>query len=310
MAIVTFKLPPRSVAVHPGPSNGVAVAWRSPVTGMVQYQRPAWRMPTRWAAMVSPGSSTTAAETGVTELAAGDFANGGKQRLDQGRGAERLKRVSVKAGDRIELLVLPRANHGWDTTVVELKIALGDGSKVWDLAADVLGDVHQGNPHADRFGNAAVWHFLDMADSRRGQRPGALAAALAGWDRAAMRGDRAELERAAASVAKNFPAEDAASPFRIGRQEEGNLPAAVRTALAKLDAEIAAQKGAAPRFPMPMALRKGECRAAPTRASMTCASTARSLRPPRRTGAAPLSRDPRRPRKEADYLGQRPLATG
>ena len=243
VTIVTFKLPPRSVAVHPGPSNGVAVAWRSPVSGTVQISG-------RLADADPVGGDGVAwvidhrRETGVTELAAGGFPNGGSQRLDQGGGAKRLKRVAVKAGDRIELLVLPKANHGWDTTIVDLKIALGDGSKTWDLAGDVLGDVHQGNPHADLYGNAAVWHFLDMANSRRGQRPGVLAAALAGWDRAAAGVDRAELERVAATVEKNFPAEDAASPFRIGRQDEGNLPTAARAALAKLDAEIAAQKKA------------------------------------------------------------------
>src|SRR5262249_43302609 len=36
VAILTFKLPPKSVSVHPGPDNGVAVAWRSPVAGTVR----------------------------------------------------------------------------------------------------------------------------------------------------------------------------------------------------------------------------------------------------------------------------------
>src|SRR5258708_26253756 len=35
-AILTFKLPPKSVSVHPGPSNGVAVAWESPIDGNVR----------------------------------------------------------------------------------------------------------------------------------------------------------------------------------------------------------------------------------------------------------------------------------
>src|SRR5258708_29750325 len=71
--ILTFTLPPRSVAVHPGPSNGVAVAWRSPVSGMVNISGGvvdadpeggdgiAWVIDRRRPA-------------GLTELAAGDFA--------------------------------------------------------------------------------------------------------------------------------------------------------------------------------------------------------------------------------------------
>ena len=35
VVVSTFKLPPKSVAVHPGPNNGVAVGWPSPVKGTV-----------------------------------------------------------------------------------------------------------------------------------------------------------------------------------------------------------------------------------------------------------------------------------
>src|SRR5581483_5019430 len=36
VAITTLRLPPRSVAVHPGPAGGVAVGWKSPVAGKVR----------------------------------------------------------------------------------------------------------------------------------------------------------------------------------------------------------------------------------------------------------------------------------
>ena len=96
--------------------------------------------------------------------------------------------VEVQVGDRVELLVLPKATHICDTTLVDLEIRLADGSKVWNLGRDIVEDLHQGgkgNPHGDRLGNADVWHFLDMAQSRRARRPEGTNQALAGWERTA-----------------------------------------------------------------------------------------------------------------------------
>src|SRR5260370_20705365 len=110
VTLTTLKLPPKSVAVHPGPKNGVVVAWHSPFTGTVKVTGGvtdadpncgdgiAWILDHRTA----PSRS---------ELASGDFANGRAQRFDKGKNAERLKSLEVKAGDRIELLVLPKENH-------------------------------------------------------------------------------------------------------------------------------------------------------------------------------------------------------
>src|SRR5207248_9194792 len=108
---------------------------------------------------------------GTGRLASGGIPSGGAQGFAQGREAGQLSAIQVKAGDRIELLVLPKQNYTHDTTVVELTIAAADGSASWDLTRDLIDDVHQGNPHADRLGHADVWHFCDMADSKRGQRP-------------------------------------------------------------------------------------------------------------------------------------------
>jgi hypothetical protein len=243
VSILTFKLPPRSVSVHPGPSNGVAVAWRSPITGKVRVSGRvvdadpvggdgvAWLIDHRTA-----GSRS--------QLAAGDFPNGGRQAFEQGSGARALQALDVRAGDRIELLVLPKANHGYDTTVVDFTIAEVGGPRVWDLRGDVIGDLHQGgkgNPHSDRLGNAAVWHFLDMADSRRAPGPANARPDLAAWDRAVTARDGAAVEKAAQEIARSFTTADARSPFWINRREdEKYLPAEARGALAKIDAELEA----------------------------------------------------------------------
>jgi hypothetical protein len=248
VSILTFTLPPRAVAVHPGPSNGVAVSWKSPIRGTIRISGRvldadpvggdgiAWAIDRRTAG-------------GTRELASGDIPNGGAQGFAQGKGASQLAAVQVKGGDRIELLVLPKQNHGFDTTVVELTITAADGSATWDLTRDLVDDVHQGNPHADRLGHADVWHFCDMADSKRGRRPsGPDAAGSAAWESAvagvrAGKLPRAALADAARAFAKTFTLADARSPFwPPAGQEERVLPPEARAALAKLSAELAELK--------------------------------------------------------------------
>jgi hypothetical protein len=241
VAILTFKLPPKSVAVHPGPTNGVVVAWRSPVTGTVGVRGgvadadPAGGDGIAWAVDLRRAGS-------LRELTSGDIPNGGAQKFDQGKGAERLAKIEVKPGDRLELIVLPKDNYICDTTVVEFTIALDDGSKAWDLPRDILPDVLQGNPHADRDGNAGVWSFLDMADVRRGTI--ASDPALAAWRRAVAEGkDRDALEQAARDAQKAFAVADARSPFFItDPADEKYLPEATRTELARLAKELAELK--------------------------------------------------------------------
>ncbi len=89
VAIQTFKLPPKSLSVHPGPSNGVVVSWRSPVKGAVHISGgvtdadPVCGDGIAWAIDVRRAS-------GRKELASGDFPNGGAQKFDQGKGAASL----------------------------------------------------------------------------------------------------------------------------------------------------------------------------------------------------------------------------
>ncbi len=185
----------------------------------------------------------------LTELASGEFSNGGAQRFDKGKGAEQLKSIAVQVGDRIELLVLPKKDYACDTTIVDLTIALADDSKSWNLARDLVDDPladGKGNPHADKHGNADVWHFLDMADSKCEKR--STNAALTAWERtaadvAAGKRDRKALEEAANEVQKTFNATDASSPFWIKqREDEQYLPESTRTDLAKRAADLTALK--------------------------------------------------------------------
>jgi hypothetical protein len=244
-AIATFKLPPRSVAVHPGPNNGVVVAWHSPFSGKVRVRGrlldadPVSGDGVAWIIDHNRGGTRR-------ELASGDLPNGGGQKFAAGKGARRLETIAVRAGDRLELLVLPRANYFCDTTVVELTIETLDGKKSWDLARDMTADPLRGNPNG-------VWHFLDMAQARRGSRPASAGVALAGWDRAvaqvrAGKAMRKAIEEAARAFQKTFAAVDARSPFwPAGPAEEGVLSPRVRDGLAKRAAKLASLR----RVPLP-----------------------------------------------------------
>ncbi len=75
-----------------------------------------------------------------------------------------IEKLSVRPGDTVSLLIGPRdGNHGCDLTALDLAIT-ASGGRTWDLADDVSSDVLAGNPHADRLGNEAVWHFYAEAE--------------------------------------------------------------------------------------------------------------------------------------------------
>ena len=147
---------PHGVAVHPSPTLRAAVGWLSPITGGVQITGVVQR------AHPECGNGVT----WQLELRRGDV----RRRLGAGNalGTEAVKvgssdLVDVRPGDLISLLIGPRdGNHACDLTAVDLTITAREqptGDRVWDLAREVSGDVKAGNPHADAFGNAGVWHL-------------------------------------------------------------------------------------------------------------------------------------------------------
>lgn len=91
-----------------------------------------------------------------TVLSTGEIADAGDQtfRTEQ--------EVSVNAGELLLLSITPLKNHGADTTQIEFEITETNGQKrTWNATADLLNDLLNGNPHADRHGNAQTWWLLD-----------------------------------------------------------------------------------------------------------------------------------------------------
>ena len=155
-----ITIPPRSVAVHPAPDRDVAVGWRSPIAGKVSVRakvtdaHPSGGNGVEW-------SIVRDAKSGLLKVLAGGAVDRGRsQTIPPPADAAKLAAVAVRPGDVISLVVGARGSYVCDSTSVELTIAeVGGQGRTWDLAKDVVADIQAGNPHADSFANAAVWHF-------------------------------------------------------------------------------------------------------------------------------------------------------
>ena len=144
---------PRSIVVHPSPTQFSAVAWRSPVDGAVEIEaevsdaHPECGNGVEFFLQHVRGSR-------VVNVWQGEFTKGGKASLP-------ATTLTLHRGELISLLVGPRqGDHTCDLTQIKFKVSeAGRQERVWDLAGDVSGDLHAGNPHPDRFGHADTWHF-------------------------------------------------------------------------------------------------------------------------------------------------------
>lgn len=145
---------PHSVMVHPTPTEFVAAAWTSPVTGSVQVK----------ASIVHAHASCGNGIAWWLEHRRGERAAVWDEgRIDLGGSANPLERsLYVEKGDVIVLAVDAKdGDHACDLTRIGLTISRKQApDEVWDLAGDVANTVLEGNPHADRHGNRAVWSFV------------------------------------------------------------------------------------------------------------------------------------------------------
>ena len=160
---VPGNMKPHGVAVHPTPKLRVAVGWSSPVNarlsvdGVVQHAHPECGNGVTWSVELRRGNTRQILAAGATRGAAlakfGQFAD-----------------LKVEPGDLVSIVIGPKdGNHSCDLTAVDLKLAADDG-RTWDLAKDVSPNILAGNPHADSFGNASVWHFYSEPDKGGGEQ--------------------------------------------------------------------------------------------------------------------------------------------
>lgn len=157
-AHVPGTVKPHGVAVHPSPSQNVAVGWLSPMAGEVRLE------PGVVHAHVGCGNGVSWSlelrrDGERRRLAGGDLNVGATAKVAP------LDPVRVQVGDLVSLIIGPReGNHSCDLTAVDLSITEVQGTKrKWVLAGDVSDAILAGNPHADSLGNKAVWHFYREA---------------------------------------------------------------------------------------------------------------------------------------------------
>ncbi len=151
---------PHGVAVHPEAKQRVIVGWRSPIAATVQIEggiegvHVGCSNGTLWSLQVWRGASRQVLASGTSN--AGTVS----QRMAIGP----FDSIELRRGDVVSVVVAARdGNANCDLTAVDLAIRSGD--REWDLAKDVSADILAANPHADRHGNAAVWHFASESDA-------------------------------------------------------------------------------------------------------------------------------------------------
>ncbi len=202
---VPGNMQPHSVCVHPSPTLFAAVGWCSPIagtieiTGKVTHAHPECGNGVEWRLELRRGATRQ-------RLAAG-LAHGSRVGL-----IHRMEGLAVQPGDLVSLLIGPRdGNHSCDLTNLELSLkTTGPHSREWDLARDVSGDVLAGNPHADRFGNAAVWHFY--SEPVKGGETAAVipsGSLLARWQATEKPSDKQRLAKAVQQLLQSGPPADA-----------------------------------------------------------------------------------------------------
>jgi hypothetical protein len=148
------RIPAHGVGVHPMPTEFVAAVWRSPVVGRVTvtakvvHAHPACGNGVAWFLEHRRGGRAIVVAEGAVDLG--------------GEGRSPAKTLAVEPGDQVILAVDAKdGNHVCDMTAIDFTLTdAATPGRVWDLAADISGRIHDGNPHTDRQGNRDVWSFV------------------------------------------------------------------------------------------------------------------------------------------------------
>lgn len=208
---VPGNMKPHAFCVHPSPTLQVCVGWRSPVAtevrieGKVTHAHPECGNGVTWALEFRRGTTRQRLAEGVSH---------GSQGVSFGP----IENWHVQPGDLLSLVVGPRErNHSCDLTDVEFTLQTTRGEKrEWSLTRDVSPDVLAGNPHADRHGNADVWHFYQ--EPVGGESSGSVVPAgsrLARWQAAENDEQRQRVAQEVQDLLRNGPPADAAHPDAV-----------------------------------------------------------------------------------------------
>ena len=179
------SMKPHGVVVHPDAKQRVVVGWRSPaaaavrIHGAVEGVEGGCGNGTVWSLEVRRGGTRQVLGSGM---------NNWGQRSSIGP----VGPVEVRRGDAVCLVVGAReGDPACDLIGLDLTIRVGE--QEWDLAKDVSADILAANPHADRHGQANVWHFATEADPPTAGWTVPAGSLLARWMTATEAGERGKL---------------------------------------------------------------------------------------------------------------------
>ncbi|MEP6663399.1 MAG: DUF1553 domain-containing protein, partial [Verrucomicrobiota bacterium] len=253
--VVIYNVNAGEFTVHPGPTTGVAIGWKSPVSGAVKISGRV-----KDAAVGGGDGIDWLVTQSGKQLAGGTMANASMQSF----GAEiTLQTVEVARGEMIQLTILPKADYLYDMTYVDLEIAeLGGQKRVWNVNKEVAVDFLKQNPRDDSFGNAAVWNFIDLAAVPKSfsETNSSLAKFISNLGRQNSNSQKfaAEIQRGLGTNGSAGLQEDLVSARGVFwsslRADETIFPVATRGKLAEMKTELAALKN---NPPPPIALAHG-----------------------------------------------------
>jgi uncharacterized small protein (DUF1192 family) len=208
---VPGTVPPKTLVVHPNPKEGVGIAWRSPMAGRVLISGKvqdahncgdsvAWHID-----HVDEQGLRNVKEGAIGTNSAQDFAM-----------KEKPIEITVRAGDFLQLAVMPKSNHGCDLTQVDFTIAEVDGKKrKWNVVADVVDDFLEGNPNDDQYKNAGVWYFFQVAEDRGKSAGGTSSNGLAAEEIAELQATIGRLSKETEPLAAERDALKKSGPYEV-----------------------------------------------------------------------------------------------
>ena len=189
---VPGTVPPGKLVVHPQNKEGVGIAWRSPIAGRLRVSGSVQDVHDECGDSVAWFLDHLGG-AGLKPIGNGAIPLKGSQSIDS-------RELDVKAGDFLQLAVMPKTSHGCDLTQVEWTIEEVGGKKRWNVVDDVIGGFLKSNPLPDRLGNPAVWFFYQVDVDRGEPFAPAPPAELAKTNPADLKHRRAQKERRLAEL--------------------------------------------------------------------------------------------------------------
>ncbi len=177
------NMPPHSVAVHPAPTQSVAVGWKGPramnvqIAGLAHHAHPECGNGVAWTLELRRGNTRQQIAQGIAH---------GPNPSAVGP----IDSIAIQPGDLVSLIVNPRdGNHSCDLTTIDLTITTNEHR--WNLTEDVATSLLEGNPHSGSGGIESLWYFYSEPTSGATGYVIPAGSALAKWQSSQSNSDRA-----------------------------------------------------------------------------------------------------------------------